>query len=134
MRRLAEYLTSGVIALSASFILCSPANAQIRRDMWFYNACAYPVEFVVAHKDSSNPWHAHGWYSLQPGTGSYFADNGIRLTQLAGYSMYFYARSLPEGIFVWQGDTQFRFQGAVYGMREVGGSVATNGAIMAQLC
>src|SRR5687768_4186019 len=104
MKRLARYLTSVAIVLSASSVLCSPANAQIRRDIWFYNACAYPVEFVVSHKDSSQPWHTHGWYSLQPGTGSYFEANGIRLTQLQGYHLYFYAHSLPQGLFVWQGD------------------------------
>lgn len=134
MKTLASHFTRLVIALSASSILSWPANAQIRRDIWFYNACTYPVEFVVAHKDSSAPWHTHGWFPLQPGRGSYFVANGIRLTQLEGYSLYFYAHSLPQRLFVWQGDTQFRFQGAVYGMREVVGTVATNGAIMAQLC
>jgi hypothetical protein len=134
MKRFAKYLISGAVVLCASFVASSPADAQIRRDMWFYNACAYPVEFVVAHKDSSNPWHTHGWYTLQSGRGSYFVDNGIRLTQLDGFSVYIYARSLPNGLFVWQGNSQFRFQGAVYGMREVHGTVATNGAFMAELC
>lgn len=79
-------------------LLTELAHAQDfdRRYLYANSRCKYPIRFLVYHKDSNNPQHAHAWYHFQPYEEKGLEANGVVLRQIVGVPFYIYAETLPE--------------------------------------
>lgn len=125
---------AAVLSFGATFAP-TPAAAQVARVIQFYNACTSPVEFIINHSNGAANWHPHGWYKLRPYQSSTFTENagGALLTQMDGYSLYFYARSTDGTGQIWRGSNTQSFQGVSYGFAKMNTSVSTDGSLRATI-
>ncbi|MHC5596195.1 MAG: hypothetical protein ACYTXC_09605 [Nostoc sp.] len=79
-------------------LLTELAHAQDveRRFLYANSKCKYPIRFLVYHKDSGNPQHAHAWYNFRPYEEKGLEANDVVLRQIVAIPLYIYAETLNE--------------------------------------
>jgi len=102
----------------ALVVATTPAQAQSTREINFENDCSHPLRIIVAHAYDDNLWDAHGWYEFAAYEESTeLEDNDEPLTQLEGYSIFFYAETTDGSDIIWEGTDHYEtFSDVSYGM------------------
>lgn len=57
-----------IVASLLAVAVVQPAKAQEldKRILFANSKCKYPIRFLIHHKDSDSPHHAHAWYHFRP--------------------------------------------------------------------
>lgn len=120
------------IAAATVFLMtCSgTANAQQKRYLYVNSVCARPIDVLIVHKDSSQPYHPHAWYSFSPYEESRLRSGEVVLSQLEGYRVFVYARTTDGSKLVWGGsDITAEWDGLTYRLQEVPTFINSRGEI-----
>lgn len=135
MIRIKSHHLLSLVAVAATALNPASASAQVARVINFYNACSSPIEFIINHSNGMGNWHPHGWYKLQPYQSSTFTETagGAALTQMDGYSLYFYARSTDGTDRTWSGSNRQMFQNAEYPFMKMATTTSSDGSLRASI-
>jgi hypothetical protein len=95
-------------------LLTELAHAQDfdRRFLYANSKCRYPIRFLVYHKDSNLPQHAHAWYYFRPYEEKRLEANDVVLSQIVGVPLYIYAETVREPRvpeLIWAGNDAIAF-------------------------
>lgn len=98
-----------IVASLLAVAVVQPAKAQEldKRILFANSKCNYPIRFLIHHKDSDSPHHAHAWYHFRPWEEKRLQANEVVLRQIVGQPLYLFAETLQEpGVpgLVWGGN------------------------------
>ena len=85
-------------------------------NVYFRNNCSAPVKLLMRYKQQNGQWTTDGWWTFNPGKGSYLASNGKRI--VTANSIFYYYAITSDKRTNWKGDYDKTFNGKDYPMRK----------------